>query len=175
MKARGLRGLINSYLLINLAGEKTCHVGKNGVKRTGTDLSIHPAGRSPKRLPETGNTTSKSDLPRRPRERQVRRQRQAQREGHYAVSTPGPLSARESTGQRVTAQAGTIWEAEATWAEALEWLGAGTRDRGVLVTVPLSCRRTWSPYLHVLLFPWHSKLSKRHSAVLHSSSHWLLM
>lgn len=28
------------------------------------------------------------------------------------------------------------------------------------------------PYLHVLLLPWHSKLSNRHSAVLHSSSHW---
>lgn len=40
---------------------------------------------------------------------------------------------------------------------------------------PLSFCRAWSPYLHVLLFPWHSKLSNRHSAVLHSSSHWLLM
>lgn len=44
----------------------------------------------------------------------------------------------------------------------------------MLVTAP-SASEAWSSYLQVLLFLWHSKLSNRHSAVLHSSSHWLLI
>lgn len=69
-----------------------------------------------------------------------------------------------------------VQKAEAAWAEVLEWLGAKEQEteRVSDSAVP----QFWGAlgtYLHVLLLFWHSKLSNRHSAVLHSSSHWLLM
>lgn len=68
-----------------------------------------------------------------------------------------------------------VWKAEAARAGAPEGRGARAGDRGVLAAAPPHPPPRpgpRGPYLHVLLLPWHSKLSNRHSAVLHSSSHW---
>lgn len=85
-----------------------------------------------------------------------------------------PSVSKGKTGQRATGPGWHHLRGRGGRAEALAWLGARAGAECVSATPGLPSK-VWDSYLQVLLFLWHSKLSNRHSAVLHSSSHWLLM
>lgn len=96
------------------------------------------------------------------------------------MGPPGPPPAGGAQGSVRRGKAGgraPVWKAEAARAERRRGEARGQETEACWRQPPHHPPPRpgpRGPYLHVLLLPWHSKLSNRHSAVLHSSSHWPL-